>query len=362
MLEAFARRTPLPFIVGLTLAAMFAALPVLWYGYTYPPTIFIEGMGPPDPLVLESRLSLDVHGYYGHFPAWLLGMHLYYRLAPVFAFLGLWALLRRYGPATPILAWVALFLICRTLAFDLRNGTFVGVINFWFIGLIMLRYVALWAEGKVTWRGPAALAIIAVPFHAFTGLVLWTGVILHWAIFRKPHTLFTASLLGVGVLVSWTLLGSSVAKLEFLPFVAAAPVIESEVGQFVQAPALTISRFVLEYMGVGVLTFWLLGLVSVWGAWRTGWRPTMDLALMALALMLPFLLLMTFSPLALNADRTAKLMVGIITLLAAVGVVRGLAHLKDWRLTATVATTTGIILLYSLPQLIPYYLEMGSFR
>jgi hypothetical protein len=71
---------------------------------------------------------------------------------------------------------------------------------------------------------------------------------------------------------------------------------------------------------------------------------------------------MTFSPFALNADRTAKLLVGILTILATVIIVDGLALRKDKRLYGIAGFMFLISLAYELPKLIPYWMNMGSWQ
>ncbi len=381
-------RKHLPFLIGLTVALLFAFLPVLIYGYTYPPCPqLMNGFGyisSCDSKDLESRLDFRLQGYYGHLPAAVLGMHLYYRLAPVFVFLGVWVLLHRYGWAAPLIAWVALFFISRAIAFDLRNGTFVGLINFYLWGFLLIHAIEKWKAGEShgvkKWLIPLGLASGMVFFHAFTGLVTFAGAIFHWTAFRRFPFALVALLLGVSVLISVALLPSSITRVNILPAMAieilAAPLSifpmfnepEETKNQgtvrnsFTDYPRMSLYRFSREYVGEGTLLFWLLAIIVGYFAYKLGWRPKWNTSMGMLALTAVPLVIMTFGPFALNADRTAKLLIGVTMVLATVAIVRGLQYIGEPKLCWASGGMGLLALIYETPQIIPYWLAMGSYE
>ncbi len=385
-------RKHLPFLLGLAGALLFAFLPVLIHGYTYPPCQQLSGPNETirqcDPKGLDTRLDFRLQGYYGHLPAAVLGMHLYYRLVPVFIFLGVWALLQRYGWLAPLLACVALFFISRAIAFDLRNGTFVGLINFYLWGFLLIHTVEKWAEGEShgisRWLIPLTLAMGMVFFHAFTGLVTFAGAMFHWSAFRKPPFAFVALLLGVAVFISLTFLPSSITRAREIPGMTATllsshshtilaqllPLFnepketknQAIIAGKVEYPRMSLYRFSREYVGEGTLLFWLLALIVGYFAHRRGWRPKWDTSMGMHALTTLPLIIMTFGIFALNADRTAKLLIGITVVLAATAIVRGLQYLGHPKLYWASGGMVALALVYEAPQIIPYWLAMGSYE
>jgi hypothetical protein len=327
-----------------------------------------------DPLALQQRLTWGIHGYYGHFPAMVLGMHWYYRIAPALVLIGLWVLLRRHGMVTVFTSWVALFFICRTVAFDLHNGTFVGIINFYFWGFILIRSVADWIGKHNSGIVPSILASFMVFFHAFTGVVMFAGVILYAIIARKLPPIFVSFLLGVSVLASYVLLPSTISRVDQIPQIVEAvsdnplpdivnsTTITADVGKFVEYPTMDLLRFVSEYVGFGLWVYFLLAGIVATQLWTHRDNFPKDRALRILLVMCIPLVFMTFSPFALNADRTAKLLVGILTILATVIIVDGLAMRKDKRLYGIAGVLALLSLAYELPKLVPYWMNMGSWQ
>lgn len=329
---------------------------MLAYGYTFPPCIHI-GTQICDPEALQKYLTWKLHGYYGHFPAMILGMNLYYRLVPTLVFVGLWVLLRRYGMLTVFLAWVMLFFVGRVIAFDLRNGTFVGVINFYLWGLVLLRSMSNWITGKYNGLIPCFLASLMVFFHAFTGIALFSGVILYGIIFRKPPILYASFLLGVAVMASYFLLPSSIGRIDVLPDITSGPI-----GKMVEYTTMDVGRFVGEYVGAGLwLYFGLAGIIATF-AWTKERNFPKDHALMLLVVLCIPLLVMTFSPIALNADRTAKLLVGVCVILSTVIIVDGLQVINKKSLYAASGGVILLSLINEIPQLVPYWMNMGSWQ
>ena len=74
------------------------------------------------------------------------------------------------------------------------------------------------------------------------------------------------------------------------------------------------------------------------------------------------LAIMTFGPLALNADRTAKVLIGVTVVLAAVTITRGLQYLGPPKLYGVSGGMVLLALIYELPQVMPYWLAMGSYE
>lgn len=317
---------------------------MLIHGYTYPPG--------DDPLRLEGTLNWTRQPYYGHFPAAVLTMTVYYYLTPVLSYIGAWMLLRRYGAWTPLLAWATLWLLCRTLQFDLHSGTFVGIVGLYFIGFCLLRLIE-----KCPPRVAPVLALLAAPFHAFTGTVLALGVVSHAALSRKRSVLWTAGFAIVGVLISWKLLVSSVL-----------PPVEAVLGGVSPAQVITdnsgmsFARLVIEYIGLGLIVYWHLAFMLVMHAWQRGWRPKVDGAMVSLGFMAVYLGVMSLPFIAINADRTVKLMVGILTVLATVGIVSGLKYLDRLVLNWMAAVAIGGAFAIAAPQIWLYWLQSGSYR
>lgn len=325
-------------------AALFAALPVLVKGYTFPPG--------DDVVWLNQHLTGWKQRYYGHLPAVLLGMTLYYYLTPVLTLAGVYVLMVRYGAWAVVLGWASLWLLCRTLLFDLHAGTFVGVIAFYGLGLAILRYQARWAEGKSHGWLPFGLSMTLLPFHSFTGLVVGVSEAIWGSVARSKQALLLSSgMLGLGAFSAF-FLSSSVGHLR------------GWLGYPVNTLffAVEFDRFIIQYVGYGVLVYWFLALNVIVYAWQDGWRPKLDVAIAVLAAALPPLLFMTFSPWAINGDRTAKLVVGISVLLATVGIAAGLRHLGNWRMNWVSGGVIAGCFALATPQIISYWLQSGSYR
>lgn len=341
--RSLVRRVPYGWL-GLAAVALFASAPVLIHGYTYPPG--------DDPLRLEGTLNWTRQPYYGHFPAALLTMTVYYYLTPVLSYVGAWVLLRRYGEWTPLLAWGALWLICRTLQFDLHAGTFVGIIGLYFIGFCLLRLTE-----QCPPRVAPVLALIAAPFHAFTGTVLTMGVVSYAALSRRRSALWTAGFACLGVLISWKLLVSSV-----LPPVEAALSGVNPGQAIADNSGMSFARLVIEYIGLGLIVYWFLAFMLVMHSWERGWRPKVDGGMVSLGFMAAYLGVMSLPVIAINADRTVKLMVGILTVLATVGIVAGLRHLHHPAINWMAAVAIGGAFAIAAPQIWLYWLQSGSYR
>lgn len=354
--------------MGLAVVLGLSFIPVLFYGYTFPPCNQIPGRT-CDPIVLQNMLTWQLHGYYGHFPASVLGLHLYYRLVPAFVLVGLWVLLRRYGMATVFLAWISLFFISRVIAFDLRNATFVGIINFYFWGMILIRFVADWIEKRNSGIIPSILASLMVFFHAFTGIVMFAGIVLYAIIARKLPPIFVSFLLGISILASLLLLPSSIGRLEQIPQIAgviASSTVEakpiSDVGELVEYTTMDTLRFVIEYVGFGLWIYFLLAGITVTRLWTFKDNLPKDRALRMLLVMCIPLIFMTFSIFALNADRTAKLLVGVLTILATVVITDGLSRVRSRKLNGVAGAMITVALAYEVPNLVPYWMAMGSWE
>ena len=366
--------------LGLAVVLGLSFIPVLIYGYTFPPCIYIPGHT-CDPVVLQGMLTWSAHGYYGHFPAMFLGMNIYYRLTPVFILIGLWVLLRRYGMLTVFMSWVALFFITRVIAFDLHNGTFVGLINFYFWGFILIRFIVDWIEKRNTGLIPSILASFMVFFHAFTGIVMFAGVILYAVITRKLPPLYVSFLLGISVLASYFLLPSSITRVDVLPTIASVVVdvlptatsaavdvlptttsVVDTVGRLVEYSTMDIVRFVSEYVGYGSWIYFLLAAITAIKCWTIKDNFPKDRAMWMLFGMCIPLAFMTFSIFALNADRTAKLLVGVLIVLSTVIITEGLSQLKSRRLYGLAGVMILLALTFEVPKLIPYWMAMGSYE
>jgi len=76
----------------------------------------------------------------------------------------------------------------------------------------------------------------------------------------------------------------------------------------------------------------------------------------------PPLLFMTFSPWAINGDRTGKMLVGVLMLLATAGIVAGLKHLGNRRLNWICAGVIAGCFGLAASQNIAYWLQSGSYR
>ena len=324
------------FWAGLALAVAFAVLPWLLHGYTYPPG--------DDPVVLGSKLGWGRHVYYGQWPANVLGMALYYYLTPVLIYLGCWVLLEKYGQWTPVLAWVSLWLLCRTLLFDLHSGTFVGLVNFYLVGFVLLRLMA-----EQRWGWAALLAALAVPFHAATGLLLAFGVGTYAVISRRWQVGLIAGALALTAALSWWLLASSIRHV-------------STFTQGVDNSGVTLANLAAEYIGPGLIVYWFLAFNAGMYAWQHKWRPAFDPALGILGIMSGWLALMSVPGIAVDADRTLKMLIGIITVLATVWLVQSLKHLARPVLNWASAAVVGGAFVMAAPQNLAYWLLSGSYR
>lgn len=315
---------------------------MLLKGYTYPPGT--------DPISLEQRLNTwTPTGYYGHYPAAVIGMTAYYYLTPLLTYLGLRALLIPYGKVAVYLGWASLWLVARALHFDLHLGTFVGVIGFYGLGLAFLRMLA---KGYPQWV-VLSVAAVVVPFHAFSGLLIMGATGMHGVILRRWLSVVAGILGAIGTAYSWLVLKSSVSQLSRLP--------NAVQGQAITDYPMTVTSFFAEFVGMPTLVLWCLGLICAAQAWQTGWRPRKDHALLVLALLTPVLLVFTFSPLAINADRTAKTLIGVLCIFSVVGIVDGLRHLQNKKATLVVGASLAAILAASY-QIWPYWLQSGSYR
>jgi tellurite resistance protein TehA-like permease len=166
----------------------------------------------------------------------------------------------------------------------------------------------------------------------------------------------------VSVLASYFLLPSSIGRVDQIPVIAEAAVANAEVGKFVEYPTMDTFRFISEYVGFGLWVYLLLAAIVATQLWTRKDNFPKDRALWILLVMCIPLAFMTFSPFALNADRTAKLLVGILTILATVIITNGLAMRNDKRLYGISGFLVLISLAYELPKLVPYWMNMGSWE
>lgn len=318
--------------------------------FTYPPG--------DDPVRLEDSINAAgwVYRYYGHFPAALFGMTAYYYSTPVLIFFGLWFLLSRYGVALPVTAWGVLFLVNRTVLFDLYAGSFVGLVSFFFLGFGILRLHARWIEGTAGWW-VALLAPLLVVFHSFTGLVTTLGLAGYAFLARKPNLIYVSGLMVAMVLVSAWALDSSISRVGIVPSLA-----DPFVGAFVEYERMGYARFIAEYLGPGTILILSAGLMLAAQALARGWRPRNDLAIMGLVVMVVPLGIATFTDLALNADRTAKLLVSVITLLSLYSIWETVPFFRFRPLVLPVALIFVVAFAVSSPEVLPYWLSLGSYR
>lgn len=340
------------FWFGLAAAILFSVLPVLLRGYTYPPG--------DDPATLEFRLTWAFHAYYGQFPAKVIGMAAYYYLTPALTYLGLWVLLRRYGTPTILLTWAALWLICRTLLFDLHAGTFVGVINLYLLGSVLLRLLDLrhWAA--------VLLGAAIVPFHGFTGMVVMSGITSFLGLgflgdaFRRPWLpnkgviVVVVGLLLGGIGLAWRVFDAASVYLPMSALVNG----DMPNSALVDHSGVSFARFMREYLGVGLISYWGWAAIVVGYAWDGGWRPKVDGAMLIIGFMAFYLGIMSIPIMSVNADRTLKLMAGLVTVLATVGIMRGAKG--GWGM-ASVLVIAGCFAV-SAPDNLAYWLLSGSYR
>ncbi len=329
---------------------IYAGLPVLINDFTYPPG--------DDPLRLEHSLYRAgwIYRYYGHFPAYFLGMTLYYYSTPVFIYGGLWFLLGRYGQWLPLAAWVSLFLINRTVLFDLFAGSFVGLISFYFAGFGILRLHARWIERR-SGLGVAFLAPLLILFHSFTGLVTMLGLTGYALLARRPKLIYVSGLMLATAMVSAWVFGSSIARIGIVPSLS-DPFAEA----FVEYDRMPYDRFIAEYLGLGSILIITAGLLLGLQAFARGWRPKHDLAIFSLGIMVIPLSIATFTDLALNADRTAKLLVGVCLVLSLYVIWETVPFFRRRFLGVSISYVFLTALAVSAPQVFPYWLSLGSYR
>lgn len=314
-------------------ATLYAIAPLMIHGYTWPQN--------DDPQRLQAQLDAGIGwwGYYGHLPAYTIGMAAYYWLTPVIVYLGLWAAFSRYGWQTPIMLWTVLFGMARPLLFDLWAGTFIQQIGVYGLALPLMRLGA----ARPSWL---MLAPVIIAFHTVAGVIASVLALVGLALNRKWQLL---ALLGVGIAgmagVSWLLFGSSLRHLGRLAS-----------GQLV-AP-MPLMQWLGDYVGPGMWLLLTLGIGLIAYAWRRGWRPQRDGVMVGLLALVPPLAMLVFVATS-NPDRPAKLLVECLILLVVVGAVDALKQLRDLRLTLAATVVLVGVATITAPDIISYWLGMG---
>lgn len=335
------------------LAALYSALPVLVNGWTLPPA------NDTDNLAKLGFPWLSPIGYYGHYPAWLIGYTWYYYLTPLLTLAGFFFCFRRYGPVTVALTWGAAWLLSGVLIYDMQRATFIGIVGIYGLGLPLVRLSTRWNTGVV-------LLAMGLPlFHAFSGMAWGAGMGLYSLLSRRQFFLRVAVVVAVGVFISGFALQSSVLQALFLPHVLIHGAMPSG-WDFIGA--IPIWRFTvcegcrpafLSYFGTGGMLFLGVAAEIMWISWRKGWRPKSDPAIITIAWTLLPLSVMTFTPLAINADRTAKVLAAMLLILAAVALVSCLKHLHSQRATLIAGSLTAVAFGLGAMLVIPLWLECG---
>lgn len=326
------------FYEGLLAAAAYAALPLALFNYSWPPG------DDPGRLWAQLQGGLGIYRYYGHLPALAIGMAAYYWLTPVIVYLGLWLAFSRYGWLTPLLIWATLFLLARPLLFDLRAGTFIQAVNLYGLGLPLLRL----GSRQPRWLLAAPLLIA---FHTHTGLLV-TGVAAAMLIYSQEWRKFgiLAGLGAAAALTSGLLLRSSARHLERLATLSKL------------APPVSPATWLHDYLGLGAVMLLLACGALALAAWRGGWKPERDSLLVGIAAALIPLGVLTFTPWTTNADREAKLFTELLLLLALAVTPQALAWRGDKRLWLGAGLGFAALLGLTTPDVLPYWLGMGSYR
>ncbi len=328
-------RMATPVLLLAVAAVAYSILPVLVKRWTFPPgndVQYLQGLIDSFPSAFR---------YYGHLPALVLGMSLYYWLTPIFVAMALWYALRQYGEWTPLVAWLALWVIGRPLLFDMSSGTFIGVIGFYALTLSLWRYLSGKPSGWAVWTLTPALVL----FHTFSGMLAMTGMGL-WGILNGKRTF-------------WLMLpGAAVAWFTGQFFDASSKLVLT-VGQPQWTTSMNAPEFVRTYSQLPMIAFvWFAG-VLLFLAWRKGYRPTKDSFFLMMWALVPVLIVLTFTFLQINSDRTAKILTSIILITSSVGIVASVRYMQSTALSVMAGAFIGVNAIIGAMGSLPFWLASG---
>lgn len=334
---AWRAATPLLALMGM--AALYSVLPWAVHGYTFPPG---------DDVQWHWRTLQEfpvLVRYYGHLPGGVIGLTAYYYLTPALTAIGLWVALHRYSSWTPALAWLALWVIGRSPLLDMAAGTFVAVLGTYALAPVVWRGLS---RGRQRWYSALYLPALVV-FHTYSGmLVLWGAGA--YALFARRRDLFRPVALGLCVAA---LAGA---------FMGASSALVLNLGEARLTVPMNVAGYIKAYLGVpGVAFLTFAGLVAQ-AAWRRGYRPRTDPFCLMLLALIPPLVLLTFTPLQINSDRTAKVLAAVLVLYASISITDALALLRSRALIALVVAFVAALAALAALDSIPFWLESGTWR
>lgn len=296
------------FLIPLVLVLIYSSLPLLLKQYAW-----IPGDDHRDYLhQMESFPGLI--RYYGAIPAKFLpfdnltSLYLYYYSTPIFVFLGLHYSLREYSWWAPSLAWIALFFMTPVILQDMEAGTFVGVIGFYFVFLSLLK-LSLKTSNPIVQTCVLASGIL---FHTLSGVALAISYITS----RRPSIrsmLPLAPLLVIAAIWGLFLSASTIHVLSIL--------------DYTYTEAMTITLFLKQYLGVSTLVFLTYSLMMVYNLFK--FKMIGDRFVLGLLGLVPTFIILSFSPYHLNSDRLSKLLVGVLVILAVIGIAKALEEVRS---------------------------------
>lgn len=242
--------------------------------------------------------------YYGALPAKLLpfsdseSLRIYYYLTPLLVFLGLYFVLRRYGPWVPLFAFIILFFVTPVILQDMEAGTFVGILGFYIIFLPSLHYICKSNPNRyiITF-----LLLFGALFHTTTGTFLMLGYLF---LIRKPKDVLPL-LPSIVVVVVWGVFFDG----------STAQILQAT--NYTYTPPMRLDLFLKQYLGITTLT--LLALTFLFCYNTTKLKMFQDRFILTLCVMsLVFFFLAFFPYFHVNSDRLSKFLVGLMVIILTV--------------------------------------------
>ena len=314
-------------MIPLVLVSIYSSLPLLLKQY-----IWIPGDDYIDYLQ-HIELFPNFIRYYGAIPAKYLpfdnftSLKLYYYSTPVFVFLGLYYTLKEYSWWAPSLAWIALFFITPVILQDMEAGTFVGIIGFYFIYLILLK-ASLRTNNPII---QACILATGILFHTLTGVILAISYVTS----RKPSIKAYLPLIPLAIIGAIWGIFFDASTIAFTKFI-----------NYDYTDEMTTILFLKQYLGVSALVLVVFSIMMVYNVFK--FKLVADRFVLGLIGLVPVLIFFSFSPLHLNSDRLSKFLVGTLVILAVIGIAKSLEEIKRKYPKAEVLLTLSSIAIVAL--------------
>ena len=342
------------FSIGLAFVFVYSLMPTIVNGWNHPPGNDIASLiGIADEIYQN---PIHYTRYFGSVPIIFVSVNIYYYSVPILIYLALFFTLRKYSLYCPIIAWTLLFFLMPSILEDMEAGSFVGVIGFYVISLIII-YIT---SNIRDFRSVYFLLPIALLFHIVAGSLAIIAYIVS-VLLTKRYIRLLPLLPVIGIATYWATQGSSLSQIgSVIPFIhtdTLEALWKSEPKQFTDVMSLMV--FIKTRLGISSFAFASISLLMLYNALRRGYRPKFDPFILGLIFLCAVLSIFTFTEMQINSDRTAKFLSGIIIILSSVSIISALKYLNIKLLNYS-AILFGVLLLSgTFIEQYTFWLELG---